>query len=497
MPNNNCLSDTHPPDGEPGGSSGRARPEPSLSTTIPGPESQRWINRDQTSESGGSAYPDFFGTGVYSPIIERSSGSMFIDVDDNAFVDSSGAFACSTFGYAPDELVEVAIEQLRRLPHVPDLPTMPRIELAEKLLSIVSGSLRGGRVQFDVSGSAAMDLAYKLAYFHSKATRPHSAHKVITFTGAYHGRTTTTSQLTGSAHAQEDMPPTVEPVRMPFPYCYRCPFGLSYPSCDLACAQYVRQQFESDAWAMRNPRTGHSQASIMLWEPIQAHIGMLFPPPDFMGEMRQICDDYDVTLIDDEIAMGIGHTGNWFAADTYGVVPDIMATSKALTGGVYPFGAVIAKDSIWAPWGSSPDKHMGSAHGNPVGSAVALKNLELIDERDVLNNVRAQGDYATSCLENLTTRHTLIGEARNVGLAIGIEFVRDRRTKEPAERETTAIVQECLRRGLLVLRLGYYGNRLNIMPPLDSSTNEIDFIFDTLDEAIGAVERDTPTVPAK
>ncbi|MBS1676499.1 MAG: aminotransferase class III-fold pyridoxal phosphate-dependent enzyme [Actinobacteria bacterium] len=469
------------------GSSGRPRPRPIKRTEIPGPASREWIDRDRRSESGGNAYPDFFGTGVYSPIIESAEGSLFVDADGNSFVESSGAFSCATFGYAPGDVIAAAVEQMQKLAHVPDLPTGPRIELAEKLRSIAPGDLKDGRVQFDLGGAGAMDLAYKLAYFHSHETKPHSAHKVITFAGAYHGRTTTTSQLTGSAHAQEGMPHTVDPIRMPFPYCYRCPFGQEYPSCGLACAQYVRQQFEHDAWGVRNPRTGHTQATIMLWEPIQAHIGMIFPPQEFMRELRSICDDYGVTLVDDEVCMGIGHTGNWFAAETYETVPDVLATSKALTAGVYPLSAVIAKDEIWAPWGAAPDKHMGSYHGNPVGCAAGLKNIELMEERDVLTNVRAQGAYAAECLADLMARHEIIGEAKNVGLAIGIELVRDRATKEPAEAETVALVKECLDRGLLVLRLGYHGNRLNLMPPLDSSRAEMDFIFDTLDESLGAL----------
>jgi len=292
------------------GSSRRPRPQPRRNTPIPGPESQVWIDRDRESESGGNAYPDFFGTGVYSPIITGAEGSEFIDADGNSFVESSGAFACSTFGYAPGEVVDAAVNQMRQLAHVPDLPTKPRIELAEKLTEIAPGELKQGRVQFDLGGAGAMDLAFKLAHFHSRATRPHSAHKVVTFAGAYHGRTMTTLQLTGSAHAQEGIPHTIDPVRMPVPYCYRCPFGKEYPSCDLACASFVRQQFESDAWGLRNPRTGHTQASIMLWEPIQAHIGMIFPPEEFMGEMRSICDDFDLTLVDDEVSYGpilLGH----------------------------------------------------------------------------------------------------------------------------------------------------------------------------------------------
>jgi len=448
------------------------------------------IDRDRKAESGGNAYPDLFGTGTFSPVFTRAEGSMLEDVDGNMFVDSSGCYSCGTFGYAPAQLIETAVAQMRELVHAPDVPTQPRIDAAEELLAIAPGELANGRVQFELGGGGAMDLAYKVAHHHQMSANPGAQHHVITFAGSYHGRTVATGALTGSAHAQEGMPTIAGVVRMPFPYCYRCPFGKEYPSCDLFCAKFVRAQFETDAYALRNPRTGRTQASIMVWEPIQAHIGMVFPPDEFFAEMRQLCDDYGLILIDDEIAMGIGHTGEWFAADTYGVVPDIIATAKALTGGVWPLGAVIASERVFSEWGSMSDRHMGSYHGNPVGCAVAAENLRLLKEHDVLANVRAQGNYANERLAELGERHPLIGEGKAVGLAIGAELVRDRKTKEPADTEATALAQECLKRGLLVLRLGYHGNRLNLMPSLDSSRDEMAFIFDTIDEALGVVEAD-------
>jgi len=468
----------------------RPRPVPSVETEVPGPKSLEWIERERLAETGGNAYPDFFGMGMHSPVFVSEEGSLLKDLDGNTYVETSGCYSCGTFGYLPEELIETAVQNMRELVHLPDVPTQQRVKAAEAILSIAPGDLQHGRVQFELGGGGAMDLAYKMAFYHVSNTKPYSNHQVIAFGGNYHGRTVATLSLTSSTHAQENMPGIANHVvRFPFPYCYRCPYGKEREHCDLFCVEFIRQHFESDAYALYNPRTGRCQASIMVWEPIQAHIGMVFPPDEFFGELRKLCDDYGLVLVDDEIAMGVGHTGQWFAAQTYNAVPDIIALAKALTGGVWPLGAVIACSDVSATWGGTPDKHMGSYHGNPVGCAVATKNIELLKEHRVLDNVREQAAYANERLTDLMARHALIGEGKAVGLAIGMELVKDRSSKEPASEETLALAKECLKRGLLVLRLGYFGNRLNLMPPLDSSRAEMEFIFDTIDEALVATER--------
>jgi len=468
----------------------RPRAVPKVATEVPGPESLRWIERERQAETGGNAYPDFFGMGMHSPVFVGEEGSLLKDIDGNTYFESSGCYSCGTFGYLPQELIEVAVENMRRMVHVPDMPTPQRIEAAEAILSIAPGSLQEGRVQFELGGGGAMDLAYKLAFYHAANTKPYSNHVTIAFGGNYHGRTVATLSLTGSTHAQEGMPRIANNVvRFPFPYCYRCPFDKHREDCDLFCVAFVRHQFESDAYGLFNPHTGRCQASVMVWEPIQAHIGMVFPADEFFAEMRKVCDDYGLLLVDDEIAMGVGHTGEWFAAQTYGATPDVIALAKALTGGVWPLGAVIASKEVSATWGATPDKHMGSYHGNPVGCAVAARNIALLKERDVLANVRAQAAYANERLADLFAHHPLVGEGKAVGLVIGMELVKDRDTKQPAPDDTLMLAKECMKRGLLVLRLGYFGNRLNLMPSLDSSRAEMEFIFDILDESLTVTKR--------
>lgn len=459
-----------------------------IQTEIPGPKSMEWIVREGVAESGGNAYPDFFGSGKHSPVFVSQEGSYLIDIDGNRFLETSGCYSCGTMGYLPLELIEVAYNQMRELVHVPDVPTIPRIELSEELQKIAPGELVRGRVQYEVGGSGAMDLALQIAYYYSCKLKTQSRHRIMSFWGNYHGRTLGTLSVTGSAHCQEGMPIWEKTVFVPYAYCYRCFLEKKYPKCEMACIDFIERMFESEAYVIRNPATGASQVSVLFYEPIQAHLGMIIPPIEFFQGIRRICDEHGIILVDDEIAMGIGHTGQWFACEHYGVVPDMIGIAKALTGGVWPLSAVIAKKEIMEVWGASPDKHMGSYHGNPVGCAVALENIRLIREKNLLENVRSMGQYMLEGLQALMREHQIIGEVVGIGLALGVELVRNRTTKEPATEETQRLVSECMKRGVLILRCGYHGNRLNMMPSLDISKEEADTVLKVLDETLALVE---------
>jgi 4-aminobutyrate aminotransferase-like enzyme len=457
-------------------------------TDIPGPKSEEWISRIKTSESGANAYPDFFGTGCYAPVFVSEDGACVNDIDGNTYLETSGCYSCGTFGYRPLELIEEAYTQMKKLVHVPDVPTVPRILLSEELKKIAPGELKNGRVQYEVGGGGTMDLALKVAYFYSSRVKSNMRHLVMSFWGNYHGRTVGMTSLCGSAHIQLGMPIWEKTIFLPFAYCYRCFLEKEYPACDMACLKYIRRLFESEAYIVSNPATGEKQVSILFYEPIQAHLGMIIPPKEFFSGIRRICDDYDIVLVDDEIAMRIGHTGHWFACDYYNVVPDIIGVAKALTGGVWPLGAIIAKKQIMDVWGAAPDKHMGSYHGNPVGCAVALKNIKLMKERNLLENVKNMGSYMLDGMNELMKKHKIVGEVAGAGLALGMEIVKNRKTKEPGTMETIDLVKECMKRGVLVLRCGYHGNRLNMMPPLDISKKEIDTILNILDDSLYTVE---------
>lgn len=467
------------------------KPSLSVRTVIPGPKSLEWIAREKNAESGGNAYPNFFGLGYHAPVFESAEGSCLTDVDGNTFLETSGCFSCGTLGYLPLELIEVAYRQMKELVHLPDAPTIPRIRLAEELRNISPGQLKYGRVQYELGGGGAMDLAFKLACYYVGKTKRNGHNHIMSFWGNYHGRTIGTTAITGSAHVQAGMPLMGNVTFMPYAYCFRCPFKRTYPSCDIACIEFIEDAFKSETATLRNPTSNENNIAIMFYEPIQAHLGMIVPPPEFAQGLRRICDEYGIILVDDEVAMGIGHTGNWFACDHYGIVPDIIGLAKALTGGVWPLGAVIAKKEIMDVWSAEPDKHMGSYHGNPVGCAVALENIRLIQERNLLENAKEMGKYMLEGMQHLMECHPLLGEVVGVGLVLGAELVQNRKTKIPASQQTQELVRECMQRGVLILRLGPFGNRLNMMPSLDTTKEEADTILRVLDESLFAVEKKT------
>ena len=458
---------------------------PRVSTEIPGPRSRKLLEMDDRHLSGGSAYPDMFGTGLRAPVFVASEGCYLIDADGNRFLETSGTYSVGVLGYAPRPLMDAAYDQMKRLMHVPNMPNPPMLELAKSLLEICPGDLKQGKVQFEVGGGPTMDLAFKLAHYYAVYGKRAVNPVTFAFMGAYHGRSLGATALTGYAYYLDGMPRVPGIVHIPFAYCYRCPYQKEYPTCDILCARMIGHLLESGNYSYRDQNTGRNSVATLVIEPIQAHSGMIVPPDEFLPVLAEVCREYGITTVADEICMGFGHTGKWFAGDHWGFVPDIMAVAKAITGGAWPLGAVVAKKDIYDVWGAAPDKHMGTYHGNPVGCAVGLANLGLIRENHLVENAAAMGDYFLNGLRELAERYPLIGDVTGKGLAIGVEFVRDRKTKEPAERETIAIVREAAKLGVLILRNGYFGNRITFMPPLNVTTHEIDIILDVLAQVIG------------
>lgn len=430
------------------------------------------------------------GLGQLTPVIIKQEGITLIDIDGKEYLDFGGAVASASLGFRPKVVIDAMMKQSETVAHCPDFPTIPRIELAKELVALAPGDLKNNsRVMFDVGGGPMIDLAVRLAYFYNMAIKKRTRNAILTFYGAYHGRTVMGSLLTGYSNFIDMIPYGQEIVRTPYPYCYRCYFDKEYPSCDLYCAKYIKKMFEYPHTGWRNSETNNTMVTTCVVEPIQCHGGGIFPPAEFYGELRKICDEYEVVMIEDSIPT-YTFSGQWFCCEYYDTTPDMVVLAKSLTGGMWPLGAIIARKDLYRIWDDLPDRHYTSYMANPLGCAAALATIKTIKEKNLLEHVREVGVYFLEGLKELQRKYQVIGEVNGRGLILSMEFVRNRVTKVPAVELSSAVVREALKRGLILLGgLGPFGNRYIIHPPLIVTYEQIDNALKIMDESIRKVEK--------
>jgi 4-aminobutyrate aminotransferase len=337
--------------------------------------------------------------------------------------------------------------------------------VCERLARLAPGPSKK-RVFLTNSGTEAIEGAIKLA---RNSTRRAG---LLAFKGAFHGRTYGAMTLTSSKARQHAGfgPLLPEVYHVPFGYCYRCDFGKEYPSCGLFCVSSI----EKDLFARE---IDPNDLAAIFVEPIQGEGGYVVPPPDYLPTLRALCDKYGILLVADEIQSGIGRTGRMFAIEHAGVEPDILVTAKGLASGM-PLGAIIAKESIMR-WESGA--HGTTFGGNPVCCSAALATLDVV-ESDLMSNAAAQGKRLLAGAQRLAQRHPTIGDVRGMGLMIGIEFVQDRATREPAPKLVRNLVLEAFSRGLLLLGAGR--SSLRLAPPLIIDAVDIDEGLAIIDECL-------------
>jgi len=455
---------------------------------VPGPKS-REIKEDLFKyESGGTFWRVTNDSPDAIPVYEKMQGLRMWDVDGNEYIDTYGQFAASCLGHAPEELIGEVTDQMKTLMHVSgDTPNVPRAQLVKKLVEEVApGDMQGdAKVQFELGGSGAVELALQIAEY----CQPDPQNDFISFFGAYHGRTTAALTVAPNIYFRDRLPTMAQKVtRVPYAYCYRCHYGMEYPSCDMYCVTYLKKLFESPEYGIYDPATKTNSIAAIVVESAQFHTGGIFPPAEFIQGVRKVCDDYGLIMIDDEIAIGMGRSGKWWCIENYGVVPDMIVTSKALSGGIWPLSAVIGKNWVMKTWDDRPDKHMGTWHGNAVGCRASLKVIEEIQKRDLLRLNAEHGKYMLDGLGQIKKKHPMVGDVQGIGLGMSLEMVQDKKTKEPAEKETIAVIKKALERGVTICRAAYYGNRMTFMPGYIVTKQDIDLILDVVDECISEVE---------
>jgi len=438
---------------------------PYIKTVPPGPKARAWVRRDEQALSPST-------TRIYPLVIEKARGAMVEDVDGNRYLDFTAGIAVVATGHSHPEVVEAIQKQAARFIHMSgtDFYYPAQVKLAEAMDRITPGR-SPKRTFFSNSGTEAVEAAFKLARYRTR--RP----LTIAFQGAFHGRTMGALSLTGSKAVQRrHFAPLIPGVtHVPYAYCYRCPYGLTYPSCKMHCVNVIREEY------FKTLVPPEDVAAIVV-EPIQGEGGVVVPPPEFHPMLAELAREFGILYVVDEVQTGMGRTGKMFALEHWGVEPDILATGKGIASGL-PMGATVASAELMS-WQAGA--HANTFGGNPVACEAALVTIELL-ERNLVANAAAVGGHLLRELDKLKARHRLIGDVRGKGLMIGVECVRDRETKERAIQERNDIIQRCFRKGLLLLGCGQ--NVVRIVPPLLITKQEADVALDILDGVLTEVER--------
>jgi len=432
---------------------------------LPGPKAKAIIKRDQHFIS--PSYPR-----GYPFVMDHGRGTEVWDVDGNRFLDFAAGIAVTATGHSHPKVVKAIQEQAEQFIHISsDFYHDTWVRLGEKFDQIAPFS--GPSASFMTnSGTESVEAAIKLARYHTQRTQ------FIGFLGAFHGRTLGALSFTASkSHYRGGFFPLMSGVvHVPFPDPYRPVIlrrkGEGYGE---AVVRYIKEEILT---RIMPP----DETAGFLIEPIQGEGGYIVPPPDFFPALRELCDKYGILLIADEVQSGMGRTGKWWAIENFGVEPDIITSAKGIASGM-PLGAMITRKEIMSwPRGS----HGNTFGGNPVCCAASLATIDLI-EKQYLKNARDVGEYTLNALAEIMVRHPSMGDVRGIGLMIGVEFVKDKETKEHAVELRDDIVNLAFERGLLTLGCGI--STIRISPPLSTSKSEVDEALVIFEEAITIAEK--------
>ncbi len=432
-------------------------------------------------------------------VVKRAKGCWIEDITGKKYLDLCANFCVASTGHCHPAVVRAIQEQAEEVLHVGacDFYHEAQIKLAEKLVEITPGN-EPKKVFYPNTGAECLEATMKMAKYYTK--RP----KVISFFGAFHGRTYAGMTLSGSKKVQRAGfgPLIPEVYHTLYPYCYRCPLDKKYPECKegeperygvkmLPCVRFLTDEiFER----LVDP---YEVAAIFV-EPIQGEGGYIVPPPEFLKLLRGICDEFGIILIADEIQCGLGRTGKWWAVEHFGIVPDAICIAKGIASGI-PMAAVIAKAKFMDP---SVDKnawayasHGNTFGGNPVACAAALVTIELI-EKEFMKNAKEVGDFIISELKKMQENHRIIGDVRGLGLMIGFELVKDKETKEPFPPQVTkdgknikeVFMGMAFKRGLIMEGCGK--SAMRISPPLSITKEEAQKALEIIEDIITEIEKE-------
>lgn len=409
--------------------------------------------------------------------VSHAEGATITATDGTTYLDGFAGYSVVNAGHSNPEVLAAAKTAMDRHVHVGSYlyyaPTVA--DLAEKMAEITPGRLQ--QSFFANSGAEAVEGAMRVAKTYT------GRNEFISLQYSFHGRTLGTLSLGGNARRKRRAGPMVAGAAIaPTPYCYRCPLHLTYPSCDVACADEVERVFDTQT---------SGNVAAMIAEPLMGEGGIIEPPPEYFPKVKRILDRNETLFIADEVQTSFGRTGSMFASEDIGIEPDILTSAKGIANG-FPLSAFTTRPEIAESF--QPGDHFSTFGGNLVSAAAAIATIDFLEREDLPEHTKRLGQHVLSELSAWHETHPHIGDVRGRGLMIGLELVTDRETKTPAPDEAKRVQEECRKAGLLIGVGGFYGNVLRFQPPLVITQTQADRALDVLEHALRSL---APTTARK
>ncbi|ABM80724.1 acetyl ornithine aminotransferase family protein [Hyperthermus butylicus] len=440
--------------------------KPRIIVEPPGPKAREVIEKDQKllMQSFARWYP---------LVVERAEDYLVWDVDGNMYIDLNAGIAVLNVGSSNPDVVKAAIEQLKKFTHysLTDFYYEVAVRLAEKLVEIAPVE-KPAKVFFTNSGAESIEASIKVSRYSTRRQY------LIAFLGAFHGRTMGAVSLTASKPVQRKWFSPLLPsvIHVPYPYPYRCPFRAETPEeCGEAIIGYIEE------WIF-GKMVDPAEVAAFIFEPIQGEGGYVVPPDNFFSKLEKLARQHGILLVSDEVQTGFCRTGRWFAIEHWGVKPDVVATAKAIAGGL-PLGAVIGSEKVMT---IEPGGHATTFGGNPVSAAAAIAVIDYMKRERLCERAARLGEKVLKRLNEAKEEIELIGDVRGKGLMIGVELVRDRRTKEPARKELAELLSRLFKKGYLFIAAGI--SVVRIAPPLTIAEEALDNAIEALIEELKRID---------
>jgi 4-aminobutyrate aminotransferase len=398
-------------------------------------------------------------------VVDHAKNQYVWDLDGKQYLDFLGGIVTISVGHSNEKVTTKIKEQIDRVQHTSTLfPTEAIVALAEKVAQIAPGKLK--KSFFTNSGTEANEVAIIAARIYT------GSYEILALRHGYSGHSQLAKSLTGLSTYRKAGVIPYGVVQAPGPYCYRCPYGLSYPSCDLHCAKDIEEVIKTST---------SGQIAGLIAETIQGLGGFIVPPPGYFKIVANIVRNYGGLFIADEVQAAWGRTGKkWWGIEHWEVEPDIITSAKGMANGV-PIGLTLTRPEIADAYKGLTISTFG---GNPVACVAAKATIDLIEEERLMDNAQEVGSHFRQGLEALKEKHIVIGDVRGMGLMQGIELVKDRQSKEPATEATNLVMERARANGLLVGRGGLHGNVIRMSPPLNISKADVDEALSALDNSI-------------